>query len=134
MSTTVHPSLIAERLTTAGAHRVVTPDQPDYRAELAAFNLTVQHRPAAVVAASRDSDVVAAVRVADELDLPVTVIGFGHGVLDPADGGIAVTTRGLAGVEIDAHARCLSPRTSARCPSSSSSTATATSTTPASTS
>lgn len=105
MSTIVHSSLIVERLTAAGASRVITPDQPDHVAELTAFNLTVQHAPDVVVAASSIADVQAAVGVAAELDLPVTAIGYGHGVLDPACGGIAVTTRGLAGVEIDAEAR-----------------------------
>jgi len=101
MSTTLHAPELVGRLTAAGVTRVITPDHRDFAAELAGFNLAVRHAPDIVVPATSVADVVAAVRVADELDLPVTVIGHGHGVLDPAAGGIAITTHGLAGVQVD---------------------------------
>ena len=105
MSTTLYSNPIVERLAEAGASRIFTPDQPEFRSELSGFNLAVQHHPDVVVAATSISDVLAAVTVAAELDLPVTVVGHGHGVRHPADGGVAVTTRGLNGVEIDPSAR-----------------------------
>ncbi len=101
MSTTLHAPHLVDRLTAAGVTRVITPDHQDYAAELAPFNLAVRHTPDIVVAATSPDDVVGAVRVANDLDLPVTVIGHGHGVLDPSAGGIAITTRGLAAVRVD---------------------------------
>ncbi|MET0693428.1 MAG: FAD-dependent oxidoreductase [Propionibacteriaceae bacterium] len=110
MSTTFLSTSIAEQLTAAGASRVITPDQPDYATELATFNLATRHTPAVVVAATSTEDVAVAVRVANQLDLGFTVIGQGHGVLDPAVGGIAVTTRGLAGVQVDEAGRTATVR------------------------
>jgi hypothetical protein len=94
-------SAAADRLRSAGVSAVHTADQPAFGRELAGFNTHLEHHPAAVVAAHSVDDVVTAVRVAAELDLPVNVIGHGHGALTAIEDGIAITTRHLAAVEVD---------------------------------
>ncbi len=98
-TTTTHPAV--ERLRAAGVAQVLTPDDPGFGGEVVGFNTAVQHRPPAVVVARRVEDVVAAVQVAAELDLPVSVLGHGHGALAPVRRGVAITTAHLAGVEVD---------------------------------
>ncbi|WP_210505558.1 FAD-binding oxidoreductase [Naasia sp. SYSU D00057] len=95
------PNPLADQLRAAGATTVLTPADPGFPAELAAFNLHTRHNPDVVVAAGTAGDVVAALRVAQDQDVPVTVLGLGHGVLQDTEGGIAISTRGLASVRLD---------------------------------
>jgi hypothetical protein len=99
------PSTLEDRLRSAGARHVLTAEDPGFATELAGFNTLVVHRPLAVVAARNVPEVVAAVRVAGELDLPVTVLGHGHGGARPTTAGVVVTTRHLGGVVVDAAGR-----------------------------
>ena len=65
------------------------------------FNLAVVHAPKAVVAAASSDDVVAAVSVANELDVTVRVLGHGHGVAQPIEDGIVITTKRMGSVVVD---------------------------------
>ncbi|HEY8589108.1 MAG TPA: FAD-binding oxidoreductase [Naasia sp.] len=92
---------LANALRAAGADYVYLPGSADYAAELAAFNPNVRHQPDAVVAARTPLDVAAAIAVASGHGVDVIPLGLGHGVLRDADGGIAISTRGLASVRLD---------------------------------
>lgn len=87
------------------AGRVLVPGEDGYDDERAGFELTVDHHPLVIVAASEAADVVAAVRFAAAHDLPVAVQATGHGASSPADGAVFVSTRRLTGTEIDPVAR-----------------------------
>ncbi|SDT15453.1 FAD-binding oxidoreductase [Actinoplanes derwentensis] len=76
-----------------------------YAEELPTYNLTVVHTPAVVVGATNAADVQAAVRFAAAHDLPVAVLGAGHGSSVPSAGAVLISTRRLAGLSIDETAR-----------------------------
>ncbi|MDM4762850.1 FAD-binding oxidoreductase [Galbitalea sp. SE-J8] len=90
-----------DRLRALGVASLLVPGDAGYPAAIAGFNLRVAHRPDLVVAASSAADIAHAVRVAGELDLSVTVLGLGHGIQRVVDGGILITTTGLASVTVD---------------------------------
>jgi FAD/FMN-containing dehydrogenase len=91
------------------AHRVLgpvlQPDDEGYAAELAGFDLAVSQRPALVVGATGAADVVAAVRHARAVGLPVAVQATGHGITVPADDALLITTRRAHAVRVDPHDR-----------------------------
>src|SRR4051812_31619270 len=70
-------------------------------AEVAAWNVAVQHTPAVVVGATCAADVVAAVTWAVAHDLRVAVQATGHGPVRNACGALMITTRRMQGVHID---------------------------------
>jgi FAD/FMN-containing dehydrogenase len=75
-------------------------------AEVAAYNLLVQHRPDIVVGAQSEADVAAAIRFAAANSLPLTVLSTGHGSYVSVSEGIIITTSRLTGdVVIDAATR-----------------------------
>lgn len=69
------------------------------------MNVAVEHHPDYVVHATSADDVRATVRTAQRFGLPVTVFSTGHGFARGIDGGIALSTAGLTGVEVDEPAR-----------------------------
>lgn len=73
--------------------------------EVAAFNTLIQHDPDAVVAASSEADIAAAVRFAAEHGLPVHIRATGHGAEAPITSGLVISTQRLNSVAIDADAR-----------------------------
>jgi hypothetical protein len=77
------------------------------------FDLGTPMRPDVVIDAQSAADVAAAVGVAADNSLPVTVLGSGHGRLAGMTGGLAVTMRALNGVNVDVTAR--TARISAGC-------------------
>lgn len=83
--------------------RVLAGTDPDAR--LSGMNVAVEHRPDYVVHATSADDVQATVRTAQRFGLPVTVFSTGHGFARGIDGGIALSTAGLTGVEVDQPAR-----------------------------
>lgn len=74
-------------------------------AEVAAWNVAVQHTPALAVGATCAADVVAAVRFAVAHDLPVAVQATGHGPVRNAAGAVMITTRRMQGVVVDPQRR-----------------------------
>jgi FAD/FMN-containing dehydrogenase len=80
---------------------VLGPDDEGYAAEVAAFNVSRQHTPQAVVVPSSADDVAATVRWAAEHGLPVSVQATGHGAVLPITEGVLINTRALDEVSID---------------------------------
>jgi len=84
---------------------VLLPEDEDYAQELRTYNLTVVHTPSVVVGAENAADVQAAVKFAAAHDLPVAVLGAGHGSSVSSAGSVLITTRRLTGLAIDEGAR-----------------------------
>ena len=80
---------------------VLTPDDAALAAEVATFNLAVRHRPTVVIGPTSADDVVAAVRWAGALRLPVAVQATGHGPMQPVERAVLVTTGRMRTVEVD---------------------------------
>jgi hypothetical protein len=74
---------------------VAVPAEPEYDDLVAAWNLSVQVRPAAVVAAGCAEDVVQTVRFAAREGLRVTPQATGHGAIADLVGDILISTKGL---------------------------------------
>ncbi|SFF65361.1 FAD-binding oxidoreductase [Blastococcus tunisiensis] len=74
-------------------------------AEVATWNVAVQHTPAVAVGATCAADVAAAVSWAVAHDLRVAVQATGHGPVRNAAGSLMVTTRRMQGVQIDPERR-----------------------------
>src|SRR4051812_31455632 len=70
-------------------------------AEVATWNVAVQHTPAIAVGATSAADVAAAVSWAVAHDLRVAVQATGHGPVRNAAGSMMVTTRRMQGLSID---------------------------------
>ncbi len=70
-------------------------------AEVAAWNVAVQHTPTIAVGATCAADVVAAVSWATARGLGVAVQATGHGPVRNAAGSVMITTRRMQGVSID---------------------------------
>jgi FAD/FMN-containing dehydrogenase len=73
----------------------------------AVFNGMIDRRPAVIACCANADDVVAAVNLAREHDLPLSVYGGGHGVTGSAvvDAGICVDLRPMSAVDVDPDAR-----------------------------
>ncbi|PVZ08505.1 FAD-binding oxidoreductase [Actinomycetospora cinnamomea] len=95
----VEVSVLAE-LRRAVAGPVLGAGDVELVAELAGYNLALEHAPVAVVGATSADDVAAAVRWAAAHDIPVGVLATGHGDLSQR-GTLAITTRRLDRLEID---------------------------------
>ncbi|XVV10005.1 FAD-binding oxidoreductase [Actinoplanes sp. CA-131856] len=83
---------------------VLLPGDEGYAEEIPAYNLTVVHTPAVVVGATDAEDIQSAVRFAAAHDLPIAVLGAGHGTSVSSAGSVLITTRRLTGLAIDADA------------------------------
>ena len=86
---------------------LIHPDDAEWDEARAAWNLSVDQRPAAVALPETAEDVVAAVRYALDNGLRVTAQGTGHNAVPLGDlaGVLLVKTHRMRGVEIDAHAQ-----------------------------
>lgn len=93
------------QLREAGAPHAYGPADLEYSELLSGFNTAIEHNPDLVVAPRSVDEVVAAVVFANRHDLPIRVIGRGHGALAPITEGIAVATGDLAFVEVDVATR-----------------------------
>jgi FAD/FMN-containing dehydrogenase len=71
-------------------------------AEVATWNVAIQHTPAMAVGATCAEDVAAAVAFAVAHDLKVAVQATGHGPVRNAAGSLMITTRRMQGVHVDA--------------------------------
>ncbi|MFI1798834.1 FAD-binding oxidoreductase [Streptomyces sp. NPDC020379] len=78
------------------------PGQPGYDDARRGLNRAAESRPAYVVEAATEQDVVAAVRLAAEQKRPLGVMATGHGPSLSADDAVLVNTRRMDGVRVDA--------------------------------
>jgi FAD binding domain len=87
--------------------RIATPDDSDWDAARAAWNLAADQRPEAVVFAASAEDVAAAVRFAAERGLRVAPQGTGHGAgpLASLEGTVLIKTERMRGVAVNPGAR-----------------------------
>src|SRR5712692_1233844 len=71
------------------------------------FNAMVDRRPALIARCASADDVAAAVNVARDQDVPLSVYGGGHGVTGAAvvDAGICIDLRGMKGIDVDPQQR-----------------------------
>jgi FAD/FMN-containing dehydrogenase len=94
---------VVDRLRERLLDRVITDTDVDYDIVRATFNATVQRRPAVIVRARTDDEVIAAVVAAADLGLPIAVRGGGHGVAGHAmaDGALVVDLRERREVTVD---------------------------------
>jgi FAD/FMN-containing dehydrogenase len=90
-----------QALQSAGVTRVLAPDDPGYASETSGFDLGIACSPDIVVAARAPADVAAAVAVASERGERLTILGSGHGLRHELHGGVAISMRALADVEVD---------------------------------
>ena len=70
-------------------------------AEVATWNVAIQHTPAIAVGATCAEDIAAAVGFARRHGLRVAVQATGHGPVRNADGSLMITTRRMQGVHVD---------------------------------
>jgi FAD/FMN-containing dehydrogenase len=87
--------------------RVITPDDPGYRAARTIWNLAHDRRPAVIAQCRSTGDVVAALRHARERGLPVAVRAGGHNFagLAAVQDGLVIDLRDLDGITVDPAAR-----------------------------
>lgn len=84
---------------------VIAPDDPEYDAARAAWNLVVDQHPALIVVARDAADVVETVRFARSMGLGIAVQATGHGVVRPADDALLLITAQMDGVRVNAEDR-----------------------------
>jgi FAD/FMN-containing dehydrogenase len=94
---------VIDRLRDGLRDRVTTAADPDYDTARTTFNAAVQRRPAVIVRARTEDDVVAAVVAATDLGLPIAIRGGGHSVAGHAmaDGALVVDLREMRSVAVD---------------------------------
>jgi hypothetical protein len=99
----VHQTPISQRNRTAAPDKLLTPDHVDFEHARRAWNLAVDQRPAAVMAAESPADVLAAVSAARQQGLRVAAQGTGHGAaaLGELEDTILVKTDRMRAVDID---------------------------------
>lgn len=85
----------------AGVSRVLEPGDDGYSEAVAGFDIGMPMTPDIVIDAQTAADVASTVSVASAQLTKVTVLGSGHGLLQPAHGGVAITVRSLTDVHID---------------------------------
>ena len=94
---------VVDRLRESLHDRVTTAADAGYEEARTTFNATVQRRPAVIVRARSDEDVVAAVVAAADLGLPIAIRGGGHSVAGHAmaDGALVIDLRDRRAVSVD---------------------------------
>jgi len=94
---------VIDRLRGSLQGQVTTAEDAEYDTLRTTFNATVQRRPAVIVRARTDDDVIAAVVAAADLGLPIAVRGGGHSVAGHAmaDGALVVDMRDRREVTVD---------------------------------
>lgn len=83
----------------------LTSSDSAYEAELAGFNTAYPLRPAVVVPAASEAEVIEAVAYARARGLTVTAFATGHGTSAPLEGGMVINLSRVADVAIDPLAR-----------------------------
>jgi FAD/FMN-containing dehydrogenase len=95
----------ALRATVAG--EVLVPGDPGYDDARAVWNAMIDRRPAVIVRCRGLADVIAAVDLAREHDLPISIRGGGHNVAGHAvgEGGVMLNLAAMRGVTVDPERR-----------------------------
>src|SRR5215217_7515571 len=96
-----------EQLASTLRGRVLRAGEPEYEVGRRVWNGLIDRRPALIVRCAGVEDVVAAVRLARERDVRLSVRGGGHGVagLAVADSGLMIDLSEMNHVVVDAEAR-----------------------------
>ena len=83
--------------------QLIHPGEPAYDEARAVFNAMIDRKPALIARCVCADDVVAAVNLAREQNLPLSVYGGGHGVTGSAvvDAGLCIDMRGMKGIDVD---------------------------------
>ncbi len=83
--------------------KLIEPATPGYDEARDVFNGMIDRRPAVIARCHSESDVVASVKLARALELPLSVYGSGHGVTGAAvvDDGVTIDLRGMKGITVD---------------------------------
>jgi FAD/FMN-containing dehydrogenase len=86
---------------------LLAPGTPDYDSARSVWNAMIDHRPAAIARCASADDVVAAIRLARDLDLEVGVRCGGHNIAGLAvpDGGLMIDLTSMRSVAVDPIAR-----------------------------
>ncbi len=86
---------------------LIHPGTGTYDDARAVFNGMIDRRPSLIARCADADDVAAAVRIASDHDLPLSVYGGGHGVTGSAvcDAGVCVDLRGMTGITVDPAAK-----------------------------
>jgi FAD/FMN-containing dehydrogenase len=90
---------------TLAAGRLHWPGDDGYEERRLPWQRKFDPRPAAIVDAHGASDVIAALQIMRDNDLPLAVQATGHGAVQPADGALLLTTSGMRGAEVDGERR-----------------------------
>jgi hypothetical protein len=87
--------------------QLLHPGEAGYDEARAVFNGMIDRSPAVIARCASAGDVAAAVALAREQHLPLSVYGGGHGVTGSAvcDAGVCVDLRGMKGIAVDPEAR-----------------------------
>jgi FAD/FMN-containing dehydrogenase len=87
--------------------QLMRPGDDGYDEARRVFNGMIDRSPALIARCANADDVAAAVNLAREERLPVSVYGGGHGVTGSAvvDAGLCIDLRGMKGVDVDPEAR-----------------------------
>ena len=88
-------------LSRAGVSSVLEPGDSGYADVVAGFDLAVPFAPDVVIDAQSPAEVSAAVAVVADRGETLTVMGAGHGRLQQAKGGVAITLRHLDSIDVD---------------------------------
>jgi FAD/FMN-containing dehydrogenase len=99
------PAATSAQLRVSLLGQAIAPGEPQYDELRAAWNLTVDQRPALIVVAHSSTDIAEAVQFARAAGLPVAVQATGHGVIRPADDSLLISTKNMTGVRVNAGAR-----------------------------
>jgi FAD/FMN-containing dehydrogenase len=81
--------------------RVHAPGEDGYEAQRLPWQRKFDPFPSLIVEAGGAPDVVTALRIARENDLPIAVQSTGHGAVRASDGTLLLKTAGMNGVEVD---------------------------------
>jgi hypothetical protein len=97
----------SEQLSTLLSGAVIRPEDPDFESARRIHNGMIDRRPALIARCASASDVVECVRFARRLDIPVSVLGGGHGVSGFAvcDEGLVIDLSGLNRIVVDPERR-----------------------------
>ncbi len=96
-----YPSHTIESLRSKISGSVVVSGDVDYDKQRTPWLEVVDQHPSIIVNAATEQDVVEAIRLAQELELPLGVQNTGHGIAVPCNGGILLRLNGMKAIEID---------------------------------